>query len=239
MRMIFLIAAVIWTAAYAEQLKFTSSSQQTMLLELYTSEGCSSCPPAEKWLAQLKHDPRLWREIVPLAYHVDYWNYLGWRDLFSKKRWSTRQRQYRQTGGVSSVYTPAFVINGREWKGWFESRRLPVSDVQAGKLVVDVLDESVSAEYYPADKDIDGWQLHVALLGFGIETTVTAGENAGKDLTHDFVVLDIVDVDSADGHWNLTLPRVDQPQVKRLGLAAWVTERGRMTPLQAVGGWLH
>ena len=68
----------------AAPVTFASTARQTSLLELYTSEGCSSCPPAEAWLSGLKDNPGLWRDFVPVAFHVDYWNYLGWRDKWSR-----------------------------------------------------------------------------------------------------------------------------------------------------------
>src|SRR6266436_651609 len=82
------------TTTYAQELRFQSNAKQTALIELYTSEGCSSCPPAEAWLSQLKADPRLWKDFVPLAFHVDYWDYLGWRDPFASKEWTARQYRY-------------------------------------------------------------------------------------------------------------------------------------------------
>jgi hypothetical protein len=94
---------------------FQSSDHQTALLELYTSEGCSGCPPAEAWLSQLKNLPRLWKDFVPVAFHVDYWDYLGWRDPWATKGFSERQRSYAQPWGSDSVYTPGFVLNGKEW----------------------------------------------------------------------------------------------------------------------------
>src|SRR5713226_2490390 len=69
---------------------FESGPQKIHLLELFTSEGCSSCPPAEAWLSKLKSDPRLWKDFVPLAFHVDYWDRLGWRDRFSSRAWTER-----------------------------------------------------------------------------------------------------------------------------------------------------
>ncbi|MCK5360690.1 MAG: DUF1223 domain-containing protein, partial [Gammaproteobacteria bacterium] len=67
------------TTAYAEEKHFSSGEGKVNLVELYTSEGCSSCPPAEKWMNNLKDDPRLWQHFVPLAFHVDYWDYIGWK----------------------------------------------------------------------------------------------------------------------------------------------------------------
>ncbi|RTZ59011.1 MAG: DUF1223 domain-containing protein [Gammaproteobacteria bacterium] len=238
MRLLFFLTLFLSLPAAADVREFASGSTQATLLELFTSEGCSSCPPAEKWLGKLKSDPRLWREIVPLAWHVDYWNYLGWRDPYSSKRWSQRQRDYRRSGGLAAVYTPAFAVNGDEWKGWFGARQIPAPSARTGALKMRLEDGEVSAEFISTDRMNGDWRLHVALLGFGIETTVTAGENAGKQLSHDFVVLDLVEADSVDGHWSLRLPAVSQPQVDSLGLAAWVTKAGDMAPVQVVGGWL-
>ena len=81
-------------ATDAAPIQFQSPERQVALVELYTSEGCSSCPPAESWLSGLKEKPGLWSEFVPVAFHVDYWNYLGWRDKWSSKEYSDRQRDY-------------------------------------------------------------------------------------------------------------------------------------------------
>lgn len=72
------------TQLAAAGLELTSGKQQTTLVELYTSQGCSSCPPAERWLSSLQNDPRLWKELIPVAFHVDYWNYLGWNDQIGR-----------------------------------------------------------------------------------------------------------------------------------------------------------
>ena len=73
-----------------------SGERQIAVLELYTSEGCSSCPPAETWLSRLREAPGLWKDFVPLAFHVDYWDYLGWRDPWGSREYSNRQRAYRR-----------------------------------------------------------------------------------------------------------------------------------------------
>ncbi len=90
---------------------FTSTDKRVSVLELYTSEGCSSCPPADEWLSKLKQDDRLWSEIIPLAFHVDYWDYIGWQDPFANKRYSQRQRQYARDKNVRTVYTPGTLLN--------------------------------------------------------------------------------------------------------------------------------
>ena len=116
---------------------FQSGPQRVSLLEVYTSEGCSSCPPAESWLGELKNQDRLWKEIVPVAFHVDYWDGLGWKDRFAREEYTSRQRAYSAAWGTSSVYTPGFVFDGAEWQGWFNGSPLPgPSDRPAGKLEV-------------------------------------------------------------------------------------------------------
>ncbi len=233
------IITVLWTmSAQAEQLTLTSGPQQTSLVELYASEGCSSCPPAEKWLSRLKRDPRLWHKLVPVTYAVDYWNDLGWRDPYSNKRWSARQWAYKTAGAVTAVYTPAFIIDGREWRGWFKRRELPTSATKPGVLKVNVDNGNIDARFVPADQHAGPWVLHAAILGFGIETDISSGENAGRTLIHDFLVLNQTDLEASNGQWRMKLPSLSQPLAKQFGLAVWVTQKGDTTPVQATGGWL-
>src|SRR5436309_16121405 len=100
--------------AHAADRTFESGPEQVRVLELFTSEGCSSCPPAEAWLSKLKAEPGLWKEFVPLAFHVDYWDRLGWRDPFAAKEWTARQYRYSDRWGGDRVYTPGFVLDGKE-----------------------------------------------------------------------------------------------------------------------------
>ncbi|MCB1738986.1 MAG: DUF1223 domain-containing protein, partial [Gammaproteobacteria bacterium] len=112
-------------SAQPQSIHVNSGPRQVALLELFTSEGCSSCPPADRWLSGLIDDPRLWRELVPVAFHVDYWDYLGWPDRFASREFSRRQRDHARSGGLSQVYTPGVVLNGAEWRGWHRGRPLP------------------------------------------------------------------------------------------------------------------
>src|ERR1044072_2750746 len=104
----------MWLAAgyifATDSLTFQSGETQTALIELFTSEGCSSCPPAEKWLSALKSNPDLWKKTIQVAGHVDYWNHLGCRDRFSKPEFTPRQQRYATEWGGDSVYTPGFVV---------------------------------------------------------------------------------------------------------------------------------
>ena len=117
--------------------RFESLEKRTALLELYTSEGCSSCPPAEAWLSRIRDSPGLWKEFVPVAFHVDYWDRLGWADRWATIEHSERQRAYAKSWRKDSVYTPGFVLNGSEWRDWPSNRDLPPAPVtMAGVLKV-------------------------------------------------------------------------------------------------------
>src|ERR1043166_2523994 len=107
------LALLLATAdAHAATIEFQSSGKQTALLELYPSEGCSSCPPAESWLSRLTKSSGLWKEFVPLAFHVDYWDNLGWPAPCAAGQFSDRQRAYAQSWHSRRIYTPEFVLNG-------------------------------------------------------------------------------------------------------------------------------
>lgn len=243
-----LVAALLAVAAppgHAQVQRIQGSAQRVTLVELFTSEGCSSCPPAERWLNALRQDPRLWHGIVPVAFHVDYWDYIGWPDRFASPVHSARQREHARRGGLGSVYTPGFVVHGEEWRGWF---RRPVLEVDnpppAGIITLDVdrAADRVSASYVAAARVNGELELHLALLGFDLSTQVRGGENTGRTLAHDFVVLGY-----ARSAMRGTSPRFEaaaalpEPshRAPRFALAGWVSKRADPRPLQAVGGWLQ
>ena len=225
---------MLWTTlgARAADQEFDSGPQKTHLLELFTSEGCSSCPPAEAWLSKLKSEPRLWKDFVPLAFHVDYWDRLGWRDPFASKEWTARQYHYSASWKGDSVYTPGFVLDGREWL----DRSVPRSSTEKpGELKISIVNDKLVAEFNPANggtKDVD---LHVVTLGFDLNTKVTAGENNGRNLRQDFVVLSLANETMSDGKAEFHLT-VDS---RASAIAAWVTTPIQLEPIQAVGGWLR
>ena len=165
---------------------FESKPARTHLLELFTSEGCSSCPPAEAWLSNLKNEPRLWQDFVPIAFHVDYWDHLGWRDPFASKMWTERQADYSARWKIESVYTPAFVLDGAAWRN---AALPPAATETPGVLRITINGERVTAAFKPATGAGRHYEIHVARLGFALGADVTAGENSGRKLMHDFVVL--------------------------------------------------
>ncbi|HKK15311.1 MAG TPA: DUF1223 domain-containing protein [Gammaproteobacteria bacterium] len=227
-------------SAAAEQV-FHSGNNRVSVLELYTSEGCSSCPPADRWLSGLKEDSRLWNELIPVAFHVDYWNYIGWSDRFAAARYSDRQRRYARSKNVSTVYTPGFILNGKEWRSYFGLRRLSLDDDAAGVLKIRIEGDHITGSYTPARSGSDSVTINIAILGFGLETQVKAGENRGKTLHHDFTVLGLVqrmmkrEGDSFTVSGGLPDVSVAAPH---MAVAAWVNGHGDQTPLQATGGWL-
>src|SRR4051812_20605432 len=109
------VCTAVSISAAAEQ-RFTSGSNRVSLIELYTSEGCSSCPPAERWLGSLRDAPGLWRDFVPVALHVNYWDRLGWPDRFATREFTQREYAYAAKWDGSSVYTPCVVRDGAEWR---------------------------------------------------------------------------------------------------------------------------
>ncbi|MFV1921066.1 MAG: DUF1223 domain-containing protein [Methylotenera sp.] len=181
---------------FASECSAKTGNNSIPLLELYTSEGCSSCPPADKWISQIKHDKS---KVTPLAFHVDYWDYIGWKDQFSKAEYSDRQRKTAAFAGAGFVYTPQFVFNGRDFKGW-DNNRLNSAIAKSQKLasrvdltlsVVNEPDGNITLKanaksLEPAQtKSAD---VFVVLYENGLVTQVKAGENNGRELKHDYVV---------------------------------------------------
>jgi hypothetical protein len=239
----FTLTGLSLNAVAANQI-FESKASRTSVLELFTSQGCSSCPPADAWLSRLRHHEGLWNELTPIAWHVDYWDYLGWRDPFSAAAHSDRHRRYQVQGGVSVVYTPGFVLDGREWRKWPYSDAPPKpAQATPGALRVEIDGDRLSVSFQPKNGDADAaLTAHVVLLGMGMETKVRRGENLGKNLREDFVVLEY-----AMGHsqtpakhmrWELPLPKSEHEQAHETALAVWISRTGYAAPIQATGGWL-
>ncbi len=211
-----------------------SGASQALVIELYTSEGCSSCPPADKWLSSLKAPGSVKAAAadkataagagnvagnlvgnaaasVPVnsttsgavvqAFHVGYWDYIGWVDRFASPAHTTRQRQIANFGGQSTIYTPQAVLNGRDWRNW---GRLPSSKEPAGahislrQIGEDQFEATVtpvtpvttlSTPLAPGTAGASGtWSAYWTVTEHGHSSKVKSGENAGEFLQHDFVV---------------------------------------------------
>ena len=225
-----------------ETLRFSSGNRHVALVELFTSEGCSSCPPADQWLSGLKNESNLWSRVVPLAFHVDHWDYIGWRDRFARPDFSERQRRYAREGGVNTVYTPGMFKDGREWRGWFRGRNIDSADTNIGDLIVMVQDNIVSAIFRPIDDHHADLKLNVAVLGMNLQSHIAAGENRGKILRHDFVVLAHASTpfSASEAQFQGQLP-LPEPQISanEKAVVVWVSAGNRQAPIQATGGLIN
>ena len=231
------ITVLLFTASTvnSQALEFESTDRQTTLVELFTSEGCSSCPPAERAINQLRNHPDLWNTFVPVAFHVDYWDYLGWDDPYASKAYSDRQRQYRRQGLISAVYTPGMLQNGREWRSWYRDPKPAGNSTNAGKLKVLIDDNRLTASYERFENDM---VLNIVPLGFDIKTQVRAGENKGRTLKHDFVALDHHILNADQGRWIFELTSLGEQRVQMQAIAVWISREDSLTPIQATGGWV-
>lgn len=210
-----LIAAIAMTmtvaAADAATCGANSGARRVALLELYTSEGCDSCPPADRWVSTLRERGFTTQQVVALGFHVDYWNHLGWNDPFAKARFSTRQRGANERNKSRVVYTPQLLLNGRDYRrGTFAddfasrvgalAREAPKASIslklaaeptgtlsaQGAATIADAAERRESRAYF-------------ALYEDNLSTQVAAGENRGKRLQHDFVVRELAGPFSVDG----------------------------------------
>jgi hypothetical protein len=237
---LFLPLSLFASSGFAGTLSVTSPRHQVGLLELYTSEGCSSCPPADRWVSSLKEEPGLWRDFIPVAFHVDYWDYIGWPDRFASPEFTARQREHAAQQSMRTVYTPGFFLNGKEWRWRNRTLAQDTGTRTVGALSLDVTDQSARVRF-DTDQQEQNLSATIALLGFDIETRVKAGENSGRTLSHDFVVLSVENASlrREDGDYvgTLSVP-TSETDAARYALVAWVNPTGNPTPIQVVGGWL-
>jgi hypothetical protein len=185
---LFSLAMLTWMTAHAAPVcSARSAVSTTPVVELYTSEGCNSCPPADKWLSRLKAEP----SVVALAFHVDYWDRLGWKDRFSSPVFTLRQAQQQPGSGARFSYTPQVIVDGADRPDWsglstaFATRGRPASPVDV-QLVRD--GDRFTATVAPSIGAPARLAGYWAVTEQGHQTAVKAGENGGATLAHDFVV---------------------------------------------------
>lgn len=234
---LFLLGLLIASTAQATPQTFASGAHRTHLLELFSSEGCSSCPPAEAALGGLREAPGLWRDFVPVSWHVTYWDKLGWRDRFASRAHTERQYRYASAWGGGNVYTPCFVLDGQDAGARLAAEMSRATAESVGILAATLRDDGKVEVTFTSNAARDG-VVTVALLGGGIVSAVRAGENGGRTLRHEFVVLGVSEGPLREGQAVVALANVDASGVTRRALAVWVTPRGALAPLQATGGWL-
>ena len=187
--------------------KITTSSNNIVVLELFTSQGCSSCPPADRLLASYANR----EDIAALSFHVDYWNKLGWKDLFSDHLFSERQENYASSSG-SNVYTPQVIINGeKEMVGSDENKIAQTikqfqKEQSTSQIIIDEINTDnniVSVTYFLKGK-FNNSVINVALVQKKITTSIKAGENKGVTLTNYNVVRNFKTINSFAAEKNAT-----------------------------------
>jgi len=194
-----LLTTVFLSPAHSAQCVAMSSEHRVALLELYTSQGCNSCPPADRWLNGLQDRGTGTNQVVPLAFHVDYWDYIGWKDRFAQPEFSQRQRLLATRNQASFIYTPQFVLNGRDFRRPWKKDGLAekLRDINAGKAKISITlaqareANRVRVSLHAANRDASHAHLFVALFENGLNSEIKAGENAGKKLYHEFVVREL------------------------------------------------
>ncbi|MEW6331867.1 MAG: DUF1223 domain-containing protein [Pseudomonadota bacterium] len=196
---VLLLAGLLLGTAHAAQTAAVSCTARsgdsmTALLELYTSEGCSSCPPADAWLATFRTNGLYPGRVVPLALHVDYWNYLGWKDPYSQELFSRRQHHMARLQRANTVYTPQFILNGGEFRSWRNQGEAAVKLVSLAEpraaialtLSLEANSMDILAEARAKDSG-DRADMFVVLYENNLSTRIRAGENQGRTLQHEFV----------------------------------------------------
>jgi hypothetical protein len=178
-----------------------SAATLTPVIELYTSEGCSSCPPADKWLSTLRDDAAKGR-VVAQAFHVAYWDYIGWVDRFANPAYTERQRHIASWNRQTTIYTPQIVRNGQDWR----SEKV-IANAEAPRATIELkktADDAFAATVTPLE-GVGTWSAYWTVTEHGHSSKVKAGENAGEFLKHDFVVRQYVPAGDYRGASSLTL----------------------------------
>ncbi len=212
------------------------------MIELFSSESCSSCPPADVWIAKFETHPELFKKFVPVVFHVDYWNYLNWKDELSSDRMTRRQQNLAQSWPRPSVYTPAVVVDGKELKNWSSSSLLFQTKA---KSFVNLIVNEEKAQTYKVKVVFEknflitkNYTLRIAELGMGFQSNVTSGENKGRRLMHNFVVLDWQNKEISQNSVSQFEFKPSSLKTKKRAVVAWIEEADLPAPIQATGGFL-
>jgi hypothetical protein len=204
-RLLFLLTFLVLLGVQGGQCKAASPHTTTALVELYTSEGCDSCPPADRWLSSLGTRGYAPDRVVPIALHVDYWDYIGWKDPYARQAFSARQRKMAKLARVATVYTPQVLLQGQDFRHWGAGGDLGSAFSQAvakinarpAKARISLLLDTRQKDHFTVEATaelLDRLQQADAALFLGayenkLVSEVKAGENRGRTLPHDYVVL--------------------------------------------------
>jgi len=204
-----ILSATAWVMMFASEAGRYSGTRKPILVELFTSEGCSSCPPADALLSRLDQQPLAGAELVVLSEHVDYWNHLGWQDPYSSHSYSTRQESYAERLGSRNVYTPQIIVDGTyEFVGgstrsannaFAQALNAPKVPIRLSSITLEqsnVLRAHVEAGAIPGSLNSGGAEVYVAVALNRAETQVARGENGGRILAHTAVVRNLSKIGS-------------------------------------------
>jgi hypothetical protein len=233
------IALAAIAAPAAAQCVKESPPHAVALLELYTSEGCSSCPPADRWLSRLLHDGPGADSVVPLAFHVDYWDRLGWKDRFASPRFTERQYLLARQAGSRAVYTPGVFLNLSEFRRWAGvsfadaiqavNRKPARADIRLELQPPSGLRLPIKAGFRSPHRS----RAYVALYENRLATDVKAGENQGVTLRHDYVVREWIGPLEAPGVFQRNVELRSDWKIANLGVAAIIQDSTGREVLQA------
>jgi hypothetical protein len=232
-----------WPVAAWSECEAKSGAKTAALVELYTSEGCSSCPPADQRLARLGAILGVGAEAVPLALHVDYWDYIGWHDQYAKGAFTMRQNRLVELNHPRTVYTPHFFVGGtelglRQDELLAEVERVNGVPAQAEiRVKADVETGGVLSLSVHAAAQSKSAALYLAVTEGGLTSKVTRGENGGATLHHEHVVREWIGPirlagGTADAQRDITLPAAWNRA--RLDVVAFVEDESSGVVLQAV-----
>ncbi len=220
-----------------------SPANRVALLELYTSEGCSSCPPADRFMSRLKLEDISDEKLIPLSFHVTYWDYTGWKDRFSNPQHDSRQREQAKLNNSHMVYTPQFIMNGKDFRrhGSFDNDIVRINSIAAeyqlkvsASLNTNALDVVLDTKTL-ADNSNEA-VAYIALYEHGLSSEVTDGENKGKQLRHDYVVRELKGpylIDQDQALIEAVFIRSDY-KIQNSGIVAFIQKPQSSEVLQAV-----
>ena len=239
---ILLFASLFSLPAFAsDPIVVSSGDKQTAVVELYTSEGCSSCPSADRWLSRLIEVPKDELDVLALAFHVDYWDYLGWKDRFSSAAYTSRQRQLGANNLQHTIYTPEFFVDGMEARGTNNIlQKIKQTNQQQSLLDLELTvsrdQTSLVLELkVPRDHEAHG-QIHHRYLVYEnkLSTDVQRGENSGEVLNHEQVVRYMSKAQSLrqQNQYRIAIDPDWQPE--NIGVAVLVTSPGNKRYIQAL-----
>lgn len=182
--------------ADTQSLTVSSAHHRVVLLELYTSEGCSSCPPADRFLSDIKKSGEYKNTLIPLAFHVTYWDYIGWKDAYASTLFDNRQRDIAHKNSQNTIYTPQFVMSGKDFRRYKTfSQDIGGISRQASTVDLTITIDHVNQPELALTLDTDisrskvkDVQFFIAVTEDGLFSEVSDGENEGERLQHDYVV---------------------------------------------------